>query len=119
MPTAAERKIARERARETYAKLRALHPDAHCELNHQTPFQLLVSTVLSAQTTDVAVNKVTPHLFERWPDAKSLGAAPVPEVAKLLGSLGLGMYNQKGKNIVGLAKMIVEKFGGEVPRTMA
>jgi endonuclease-3 len=119
MPTAAARKIARERATETYAKLRVLHPDAHCELNHQTPFQLLVSTVLSAQTTDVAVNKVTPHLFARWPDARALGAAPVADVAQMLGSLGLGMYNQKGKNIVGLAKMLVEKFGGEVPRTMA
>jgi endonuclease-3 len=119
VPSAVARKIARERARETYARLRALHPDAHCELNHQTPFQLVVSTVLSAQTTDVAVNKVTPSLFTRWPDARALAAAPVAEVAELLRSLGLGMYNQKGKNIVGLAAMIVDEFGGEVPRSMA
>jgi endonuclease III len=110
---------AQERAPETYAKLRELHPDAHCELVHTTPFQLIVSTVLSAQTTDVLVNRVTPRLFERYPDARALAGADVTEVSETLRTLGMGMYNQKGKNIVGLARMLVEKYGGEVPRTLA
>jgi endonuclease-3 len=110
---------AQERAPITYAKLRELHPDAHCELVHTAPFQLIVATVLSAQTTDVLVNKVTPRLFERYPDARSLAAADVAEVSESLRTLGMGMYNQKGKNIVGLARMLVEKHGGEVPRSLA
>lgn len=106
-------------ARETFAKLRALYPDAHCELDYGTPFTLLVSVVLSAQTTDVLVNKVTPHLFARYPDAPSLAKADVADVSRLLAERGMGMYNQKGKNIVGLARILVDKYGGEVPRTLA
>ncbi|HEY2514435.1 MAG TPA: endonuclease III, partial [Polyangiaceae bacterium] len=64
--------ITPEAARTTLARLEAIHPDAHCELVHNGPFELLVATVLSAQTTDVAVNKATPGLFARYPDAKSL-----------------------------------------------
>jgi endonuclease-3 len=117
--TAAERAKAVAEAEATFQKLREMHPDAHCELDHKGPFQLLVATVLSAQTTDKLVNKVTPRLFEKHPDAKSLAAAPPAEVAALLASLGLGMYNQKAKNIVGLAKGLMEKHGGQVPRTLA
>ena len=106
-------------APDTFTRLRRAHPDAHCELDHRTPFQLLVSTVLSAQTTDVLVNKVTPHLFARWPGARELAAADVETVATELRSRGLGMYNQKGKNIVGLARLLVERHGGDVPRTLA
>ncbi|HVK70972.1 MAG TPA: endonuclease III [Polyangium sp.] len=109
---------ARVLAQETFRRLRMIHPDAHCELDHANPFQLLVATVLSAQTTDVLVNQITPKLFGRWPDAPSLANAPVAEVAALLRER-LGMFNQKGKNIVGLAKKLVEKHGGEVPRTLA
>jgi endonuclease III len=108
-----------EHARAAYATLRTIHPDAHCELDHQGPFQLLVATVLSAQTTDVLVNKVTPHLFATYPDAPTLAAADAGDVAQTLQRLGMGMYNQKGKNIVGLAKGLVERHGGEVPRTLA
>jgi endonuclease-3 len=115
----AEIKVAREHARATYAKLRVLHPDAHCELDHEDAFTLLVCTVLSAQTTDVLVNKVTPHLFARWPDAPSLAAADPAEVAEELRTRGLGMYNQKAKNIVGLARGLMERHKGEVPRTLA
>ena len=115
----AERAKAVASALTTFAKLREIHPDAHCELDHRTPFELLVATVLSAQTTDKLVNKVTPSLFAKYPDARTLGAAEPAEVATLLGSQGLGMYNQKAKNIVGLARGLVQKHGGEVPRTLA
>jgi endonuclease III len=106
-------------ARGTYARLRVIHPEAHCELDHRDAFTLLVATVLSAQTTDVLINKVTPHLFARHPDAASLGAADATEVARLLMERGMGMYNQKAKNIVGLSRLLVEKHGGQVPRTLA
>jgi endonuclease-3 len=103
-------------ARTTLARLRATHPDAHCELEHTSPFQLIVATVLSAQTTDVNVNKVTPKLFARWPDAASLAAAPPAEVEKVIGSLGF--FRQKTKSLVGLSKKLVEDHGGEVPKSL-
>ncbi len=106
------------RAREIFAELRKSHPDAHCELDHTGPFQLLVATVLSAQTTDKLVNKATPSLFAAFPDAPSLAAADPARVAELLRAAGLGMYNQKGKNIVGLARGLVERHGGEVPQSL-
>jgi len=109
---------ARSNARETYRRLRLIHPDVRCELDHRTPFELLVATVLSAQTTDVLVNQITPKLFARWPDAKELAKAPVADVSAVLRER-LGMFNQKAKNIVGLAKKLVDKHGGEVPRTLA
>lgn len=106
-----------EEALATYQALRALHPDAHCELDHETPFQLLCATVMSAQTTDVAVNKATPALFAKFPDAASLALAdPATEVEPLISTIG--MFRQKAKNIVGLAKILVEKHGGEVPKTL-
>ena len=106
------------KAREAFARLRELHPDAHCELDHANPFQLLVATVLSAQTTDVRVNLATPHLFGRWPDARSLAEADVDGVSELLRVQGLGMYRQKGKNICGLARLLVSEHSAEVPRTL-
>lgn len=124
-PTRDQIKDAQARGHATLVKLKAIHPDAHCELDHRTPFQLLVATVLSAQTTDVLVNKVTnghsgmPGLFELYPDAKALGAAEPETVAKQLRERGLGMHNTKAKNIVGLARKLVEKHGAEVPRTLA
>ncbi|AUX23144.1 endonuclease III [Sorangium cellulosum] len=102
-----------------FARLRALHADAHCELDHRSPFELLVATVLSAQTTDVLVNKVTPHLFASYPDARALAGADPAEVGALLRRLGMGMFNQKARNIVGLARGLLERHGGEVPRSLA
>jgi endonuclease-3 len=99
------------------AVLKGQHPDAHCELNHENPFQLLVATVLSAQATDVAVNKVTPILFSRWPDPKALASAPTDEVEKVIGSLGF--FRQKTKSITTLSRDIVDKHGGQVPSTLA
>jgi endonuclease-3 len=111
-------KITPQAAQATLARLAKLHPDAHCELDHRSPFELLVATVLSAQTTDVAVNKVTPALFAAYPNAAALAKAdPARDVEPLLSRLG--MFRQKSKNIVGLARTLVEKHGGEVPRTLA
>ena len=107
---------ARQKALVLYDRLRQIHPDAHCELAYVDPFQLLVAVVLSAQTTDALVNQVTPALFARWPDARSLSTAAVDEVSTVLRTR-LGMHNQKAKYIVGLAKKLVEKHGGLVPRS--
>ena len=97
--------------------LEALYPDAHCELNFATPFQLLVATILSAQSTDKMVNAITPALFARFPEPPSLAAAEVSEVERLVAKTGF--FRQKSKNIVAAARRIVGEFGGEVPRTMA
>ncbi|MEZ4372464.1 MAG: endonuclease III [Polyangiaceae bacterium] len=102
--------------KETFAALRAKHPDAHCELDHESPFQLIVATVLSAQTTDVLVNQVTPELFRRWPTPKALAAADRAEVEQVLSRMG--MFRQKAKNITALAGQLLERHGGEVPRKL-
>jgi endonuclease-3 len=106
-----------EQALSVYQVIRARHPDAHCELEHQNPFQLLVATVLSAQSTDVMVNKITPELFRRWPTPQALAQADPPEVEQALSRIG--MFRQKTKSIVGLSKLLVEKHQAEVPRTLA
>jgi len=100
-----------------YEQIRARHPDAHCELDHESPFQLIVATVLSAQSTDVMVNKVTPELFRRWPGPKELARAAPAEVEQALSKLG--MFRQKTKNVIGLSKQLLERHGGQVPRTLA
>lgn len=92
-----------------------LFPNAHCELNHETPFQLLVAVVLSAQATDASVNRVTPALFSRWPDAQSLKDAPLEEVEQVLKSIGL--YHSKSKNIIALSGVLCEQMDGQVPST--
>ncbi len=100
----------------TFQALRKAHPDAHCELDHRSPFELIVATVLSAQSTDVAVNRITPDLFKRWPDAQSLAKAPPAQVEKALASIG--MFRQKAKNIIGLSKGLVDNHGGKVPQKL-
>lgn len=106
-----------EQARELFARLAVLHADAHCELDHRSPFELIVATVLSAQSTDVAVNKVTPGLFARYPTAAALARATPEAVEPLIDKIG--MYRQKSKNLVGLAQGLVERHGGQVPRSLA
>jgi endonuclease-3 len=100
----------------TLARLAKQHPTAHCELDHRSPYELIVAVVLSAQTTDVAVNKVTPKLFVDFPDARSLAVAEPSAIEPYVASLGF--FRTKSKAIVGLARALVEKHGGEVPRTL-
>ncbi len=109
-------KRAPEIAPKTLATLAKQHPTAHCELDHRSAFELIVAVVLSAQTTDVAVNKVTPKLYERFPDARALAAVEPKEVEPYVASLGF--FRMKSKALVGLARAIVDKHGGEVPRSM-
>src|SRR5262245_40279708 len=111
-------KKARENIREILDRLDRLYPDAHCELvNWETPVQLLVAVMLSAQCTDDRVNQVTPALFRRYPDARAFAAADPTELESLIHSTGF--FRNKAKNIRAACKAIVEKHGGEVPRTMA
>ena len=94
--------------------LETMHPEAACALDHRDPFELIVAVALSAQTTDVSVNKVTPELFRRYPDAESLAAADPDEVMEIIRTIGL--YRNKSKNIVRLAGKLVSDFGGKVPQ---
>jgi endonuclease III len=103
-------------ATQTLARLAEQHPTAHCELDFKTPFQLIVSVVLSAQTTDVGVNKATPKLFARFPDARALAAVESLEVEPYVATLGF--FRMKARSIVGLARALVERHGGEVPQTI-
>jgi endonuclease-3 len=118
--TAKERRERAKRApaiaRRTLQRLSTQHPTAHCELDHRSPFELIVSVVLSAQTTDVAVNKATPRLFARFPDAQALAAADPTDVEPYVAPLGF--FRTKAKAIVGLARGLVQRHGGEVPRSM-
>lgn len=95
--------------------LNKLYPDADCELIHRNNFELLIAVVLSAQTTDASVNKVTKNLFAKYPDAYTLSQANLEDVMSLIKSIGL--YQNKAKNIINLAKDLVKKFDGEVPST--
>lgn len=92
------------------------YPDAHCELHHESEFQLLIAVILSAQTTDVAVNKITPALFAKYPDAAALAKATPEEVQLFIRTIGL--YRNKAKNIVACARQLVELHKGQVPRSM-
>jgi endonuclease-3 len=103
-------------APDTFRRLFAFHSDAHCELDHKNPFELLVATVLSAQTTDVLVNRITPELFAAYPNAAALAAAKTERVQKILQRMG--MFRQKTKNIIGLSQKLVANHNGEVPRTL-
>jgi endonuclease-3 len=104
------------RARDVLQRLRKEFPEAKCALEHETPHQLLVATILSAQCTDEMVNKVTPELFRRYPTAEALAKARRPDVEKLVKSTGF--FRNKAKNITGMAKTVVSDFEGRVPQTM-
>lgn len=101
------------RARRINRELALTYPDAHCELDFTSPFELLVATVLSAQTTDVRVNMVTPTLFAKYPTPVDLAAADREDVESIIQSTGF--FRAKTQAIMGLSQAIVERFGGEVP----
>lgn len=99
------------------ARLEHLHLDARTELDHRNAMELLVATVLSAQTTDVRVNQVTPELFSRWPDPVALAAAAESDVTDVVRPLGMGAT--RARRIIGLAQGLVARHGGEVPDDQA
>ncbi len=105
-----------ERVREILQKLDESYPNVTCALIHQTPFQLLISTILSAQCTDEVVNQVTKKLFVKYRTPKDLAHATPAELE--LDIRPTGFFRNKTKSIMGAAKQIIEEFGGEVPRTM-
>ena len=106
----------RARTAEIIHRLRGLYPDASAELTYIDPFQLLIAVILSAQTTDVAVNKVTPTLFARYPTAEALASAPQDDVEDIVHPTGF--YRQKARSIRATAAQLVEEFDGQVPTSM-
>ncbi|MBY4797868.1 endonuclease III [Collinsella sp. AGMB00827] len=106
----------RERAIEFCERLDRRYGPVECFLDHATPFRLVIAVLLSAQTTDAQVNKVTPELFRRWPTPETMAGATAAEVAEVIKSLGF--YKTKARHTVEAAQMIMADFGGEVPRTM-
>lgn len=101
----------------TLPLLEKYYPNATCALNFETPFQLLIATILSAQCTDERVNQVTAVLFPRYPDAKALAAADLLDIEAIIRPTGF--FKAKAKNINGAAKALMEHHGGEVPKVMA
>jgi len=104
------------RARRIISRLKQTYPDAHCELKHSTPLQLLIATILSAQCTDERVNKVTPALFARCRTARDFAEIPIAELEALIRTTGF--FRSKAKSIRGCATALVKDHGGEVPKTM-
>jgi endonuclease III len=104
------------RARRICRELAVLYPDVHTELNFSTPLELLVATILSAQTTDKRVNLVTPTLFARYPTAADYAAADRGELEKIIQSTGF--YRNKATSLIGLGQALCERFRGEVPRRL-
>ena len=103
----------RERAAHILSELRTLYPEAKTELSHRSPFELLISTILSAQATDKSVNAATPALFERYPDANAMAQAEPEDLIPYIKTIGL--YRNKAKNCAATAKKLAEDFAGEVP----
>jgi len=108
--------LAPERVAAILDALRKTYPNVVCALIHRNAFELTIATILSAQTTDVGVNKATPELFKRFPTPKALASASLSEIEPLIKTTGF--YRAKAKNIQGAARVLVEKFGGKVPQTV-
>lgn len=105
--------ISKEETLRALDELDKLYPEAGCSLDYKNTYNLIVAVVLSAQTTDVSVNKVTPVLFDRYPEVQDLASAELDDVEKIIHKIGL--YKNKAKNIIGLAKEVVEKFDSKIP----
>jgi endonuclease-3 len=112
--------MAAARPRNTIGKIAALlaekWPDAHCELDHANAYQLVVATILSAQSTDKMINTITPALFKKYPTPKALARADQATLEKLIHSSGF--FRAKARSLLGMACAVVEKHGGEIPQTM-
>ena len=106
-------RISKKKTIEILDLLREEYPEAGCALEHVNVFELIVCVVLSAQTTDASVNRVSPALFAAYPDAEALAAAAQEDVSEIIRTIG--MYKTKSKNIIALAKALCEKHGGQVP----
>ena len=106
----------KKRTKKVLDGLHKLYPDATCALEHVDAFQLLIATILSAQSTDVTVNKVTPILFAKYPTPQAMAAARTSDVEKIIHQTGF--FRQKTKSVIGASKAIVERFGGKVPNTL-
>jgi endonuclease III len=104
------------RVRSILDGLEELYPDVDCELDRETPFQLLIATILSAQTTDERVNKVTPELFRRFPTPEAMAKAPLRTLEKIIRSTGF--FRQKAKSIKGTAAALVARFGSQIPNSI-
>lgn len=106
----------KRRAARIYKLLEERHPDAHCELDYERSHELLIATILSAQSTDKAVNKATPKLFEKFPEPRDYARAEPKRIEPYIKTIGL--YRNKARHIHGAMTRIVENFGGEVPQSM-
>jgi endonuclease III len=115
-PLPSARRPARDRAPEIFARLKAAYPDARCSLDFETPFQLLVATILSAQCTDKRVNMVTPKLFATYPAPADLADAKQEDVEELVKTTGF--FRNKAKSLLGVSAAIESRHGGEVPSTL-
>jgi len=104
------------RAKEVARRLAELYPGAECELTHSNAFELLAATILSAQCTDARVNMVTPALFARYPTPQALAVANPSDVEEIIRSTGF--YQNKARNLIGMAQNVVERFDGEIPREL-
>ena len=111
---AKKKTITKEETLQVLNELDKLYPNAGCSLDYKNSYNLMVAVVLSAQTTDVSVNKVTPILFKMYPKIQDLASAKLEDVEKIIHKIGL--YKNKAKNIIGIAREVIEKFDGEIPR---
>ncbi len=105
------------RCTRTHDELKIEYPEAECELKHRNSYELLAATILSAQATDVSVNKATPKLFNRYPNPEELSVADTEEVESFINSIGL--FRGKAKNLVGMAQRLVEHYESKVPESMS
>lgn len=115
-PGKTKKPLAPERIHAILDALQKTYPNVVCALTHHNAFELTIATILSAQTTDVGVNKATPELFKMYPTPKKLAEAPLPELERIIKSTGF--FRSKARNIQGAARVLVEKFGGKVPETI-
>lgn len=109
--------LSKKKTMEAIDLMAEMYPDAECELIHHNPFELLIAVILSAQATDVSVNKITPELFNQFPGPEDLVAASLEEVENAIKTIGL--YRNKAKHIKGCCQMLIDKYNGEVPQTVS